>query len=39
VFGDDHAETAKAISSLASTYQSRGRYDDSEQLELQVVEG
>jgi lipopolysaccharide biosynthesis regulator YciM len=39
VFGDDHAETLKAISSLASTYWSRGKYDEAEQLELEVVEG
>ena len=39
VFGDDHAETLKAVSSLASTYRSRRKYDEAEQLELEVVEG
>jgi hypothetical protein len=39
VFGGDHAETLEAISNLASTYQSRGKYDEAEQLELEVIEG
>jgi lipopolysaccharide biosynthesis regulator YciM len=39
VFGNDHVETLEAISSLASTYRSRGKYDQAEELELEVVEG
>ena len=39
MFGNDHAKTVKAMSRLGSTYQSRGKYDQAEELELQVVEG
>ena len=39
MFGDDQAETFEAISSLAGTYWLRGKYDEAERLELEVVEG
>jgi hypothetical protein len=39
VFGDDHAKTPKAISSLASTYWLRGKYNEAEQRDCDVVEG
>jgi tetratricopeptide (TPR) repeat protein len=39
VFGMTMQRRSKAISNLASTYWSRGKYDEAEQLFLEVVEG
>jgi hypothetical protein len=39
VFGDDHVEMLKVISSLASTYRLGGKYNEAEQLDCDVVEG
>ena len=39
MLGDDHPETLSSTANLAALYESEGRYEDSEQLLLEALEG